>query len=416
MKIVRSNLLKVTVLLIVIVSFFGCKSIADFMLQTDSIHASEVQWSVSVIIFDKIWSYIVDLSGPIIALITVLITIPLIRKKLIENHITQRIDQIHQSNSQMRIYCQKLLNKYTPLVYTTKPLKHQDITNLYKDIEEGFLITQDSSSEAATLMYYLKSTIQHIDLSFQKYSLNFNFFTSDLLKFVVGTLHKIVDYSTQVVPVPVTAEIKNVEIIIKPLRNFVTDRKISKYKNFKLGVNNDVDSANCLVYTDLVNRTELSYLMESAFLYTNPTKAIAKLLYIRKIYAPLVWVSKSQGEPKFFARKLTLIGFSEHDNYTFDTGISTQSVELYYSNLTNMQYKPILTESSFLNDFKDAWLNTDTSKIPEPLKFQHRTSEIISVEIERDKIQERFKIHKKDIKSKLIIKGEKLNVLRVLPF
>jgi hypothetical protein len=414
MKIARSNLIKVTVLLI-IVSFFGCKSIEDFMIQTDSIHASEVQYSVSVIIFDKIWSYIVDLLGPIIALITVLITIPLIRKKLIENHITQRIEQIHQSNSQMRFYCQKLLNKYTPLVYTTNPLKHKDIKNLYKDIEEGFLNTQDSSSEVATLMYYLKSTIQQIDVYFQRYNKNFGFYTSDLLRFVVNTLHKIIEYSTQVVPVPVTAEVKNVEVIIKPLRNFVTDRKISQYKNFKLGVNYDVDSANCLIYSDMVNKTELSYLMESVFRVLYPTKAIAKLLYVHKIYAPLIWDSNIHGEPKIFARRLTLIGFAEHDNLNLDTDISTHTVELYYSNLTNRQYKPILTESSFLNDFKDAWLNTDTSKIPEPLKFQHRTSEIISVEIERDKLQERFKLHKRDIKSKLKIKGvkwyKKLNVL-----
>jgi hypothetical protein len=415
MKIVRSNLIKVTVLLM-IVSFFGCKSIEDFMLQTDSIPITEVHWSVSVNIFDKIWGYILDLLGPIIALFTVLITIPLVRKKLIENHITKRIEQIHQSNSQARFYCQKLLNKYTPLVYTTKPLKHQDIKNLYKDIEEGFLITQDSSSEVATLMYYLKSTIQQIDVDFQKNEKYFHFYTSDLLRFVVGTLYKIVEYSTQVVPVPVTAEIKNVEVIIKPLRNFVTDGRISKFKNFKLGVNYDVDSANCLIYTDMVNRTELSYLMESAFLIANPTKAIAKLLYIRKIYAPLFWESKSKREPEMFARKLTLIGFAEHSNFNLDAGISTQSVVLFYSNLTNIEHRPILTESSFLNEFKDSWLDSDTSKIPEPLKFYHKTSEIICVEIERDKLHERFKLYKKDIKSKLIIKREKLNVLRYLSF
>jgi hypothetical protein len=376
----------------------------DSSLQIDTGNISELQEIVSK---PKIWDYIVDSLTPIIALITVLIARPLLKKKLIENHVTKRIEEIHKSNSLIRLYCQKLISRYTPLTYDHNKLSNKDIKNLSNDLEEGFLITGDSSSEVATLMYNLKSTILQFERKFSYYDKYFSVFTSDLLPFVVNSLQKIVTYSTQVVPVPITTEIRSVDLIVESLGQFVTDGKISKFKNFKLGVNYDENSASRLIYIDMINHTNKPYLMECASLTTDATRSIAKLLYVRKIYAPLNWASKKNPNSGFLRRKLVLVGFIENKNVNMDTEKSTETVALYYSNLSSVSHKPKLTDSTFVNDFMDDWLKVNNYALPKPLKFNYETDEMIKAEFDRESLQKAFNSYKGKITKRLKIKSSR---------
>ena len=407
MSITKSFHLKL-ILIVLGLTFILChNSTAENLSQISADSLAESSANATKLSFDKIWGYIVSLLGPGVALLAVLMARPFVKKKLIESHVTQRIEQIYKSNSQVRLYCQKLISQYTPLIYKHDKLKHQDIKNLSKALEKGYLLTQDSSSEVASLMYFLNNTIQEFERKFTYYDKTFNVFTSDILPFVMNCLHRVVMYSTQAVPVPITTEIKNVNLIVKPLSKFVTDGKISKFKNFKLGVNYDVDSASRLIYLDMVNHTNLPYLMECVSLITETTSSIGKLLLIRKIYAPLNWVSKDDSKNGFFRRKLTLVGFVENSNISMDTKESTETVVLYYSNLTSMSHRPKLTGTSFINDFMDDWLKIDNYEFPEPLKFSYKTDEMIRVEFDRKTLQKTFKDHKRKISKNLKIKPPK---------
>jgi hypothetical protein len=393
---------------------FSLNSVGDNLFQTSAgnlpVYQDEVK---NLTTFDKIWGYFVSILGPGVALLAILLARPLIKKKLIESHITQRIEQINQSNSKVRLYCQKLVSNYTPLIYKAQKLNHQDIKNLSTTLEEGYLISQESSTEVATLMYYLKNTIEQFERKFVFYNKTFAIFTDDILAFVVNSLQRIITYSTQAVPVPDTVKVKNVDVIIEPLKQFVTHGKISKFKNFRLGVNYDVDSASCLIFTDMVNNTNKPYLMESAYVVTEAKRSIAKLLYLRNIYAPLIW-EKNSDEISFVKRTFNLVGFEENNTTNIDSGVSFESVDLYYANLKNITYKQKLTEESFLNDFKDSWLKNDDYKFSKPLKFVYITDEMIKVEIEKKVLQDAFNSHKGKIKKNLKIKGKKASILNRL--
>ncbi len=397
----RSYYIKCFLIFLCISPLFCLNSVGAILCQTNIGNLLEAQNNVSdFTLFDKIWGYFVSILGPGVALLGILLARPLVKKKLIENHITQRIEQIHNSNSQVRSYCQKLISQYNPLIYNVQRLKHQDIINLSKAIEEGYLISQDSSTEAATLMYYLKNIIQQFERRFVFYDKRFATYTDDLLVFVLNNLQRIVIYTTQTVPVPEKVKVKSVDLIIKPLKMYVTQRKISKFKNFKIGVNYDVDSASCLIFTDMVNKTNNPYLMECAAMVFNTNKSIAKLLFLRKIYAPLIWENNSK-DIEILKRTLHLIGFEENSTTNIESGAKVESVELYYTNLKNIKHKEILTEQSFINDFKDIWLEGCNYAFPKPLKFINATDDMIKVEFEKKNLQEAYITNKREIRKNL---------------
>ena len=202
--------------------------------------------------------------------------------------------------------------------------------------------------------------------------------------------------TTQVIPVPVKTRISNIDLIVKPLRRFVTDGKMTELNNFRLGVNFDEDSATCLIFTDMVNRTNMQLLKECACVVTNSTRSIAKLFYYRNIYAPLIWSSKKYPENCFFEIKLTLVGFYENTNYMIDSGESNETVVLYYSNLTSISQKPKTDEASFLIDFRDSWIRTDCIKFPKPSKFDYIAEVMIKVEAEREALHQIFRLIKRN--------------------
>ncbi|WP_163323000.1 hypothetical protein [Draconibacterium mangrovi] len=408
----KSFYLKLTLLLIGLTFIIFYDSYAGNSSQACLNNIAEANVSTSNFSFDKIWSYLVGLLGPGVALYAVYIARPLLRNKLIENHVTQRIDQIHKSNSEVRQYCLKLIRNYTPSVYEHDKFGEEDLNKIIRDLEKGYLITHESSTEVATLLYFLKNTLQQYGRRFDYYEQKFHVFSSDIFPFVINVLNRVVSYSTQVIPVPVTTDISNKDLIIKPLSRFVTDGKISKFKNFRLGVNFDKDSASCLIYTDMVNRTSMEYLKECSSIVISSISSIGKLLYLREIYAPLIWASKKYPKDALFRITLTLVGFDENTNIGIEGGESNKTVVLYYSNLSNFGYSPKLTEETFVDNFLDDWLSIGNFKYPKPIKFAYVTDEMIKVEVDRKELQEIFNSHKRKIRNNLRIKRDKITVVK----
>ncbi|WP_297097827.1 hypothetical protein [uncultured Draconibacterium sp.] len=401
MNTTKSFYLKRTLLLIGLAFIFFNDLAAVNSSQTCLCKISESNVSTSNLSFNMIWSYLVVLLGPGVALYAVIAARPLLKRKLIENHVTQRIDQIHKSNLDVRKYCQKLISDYTPEVHNFNRLSKEDVNNLANALEKGYLIAQDSSTEVATLMYYLRSTVRQYARRFDYYDKTFNVFASDILVFVVNSLGKVVQYSSQVVPVPVKTEIKSFRVVTKPIKRFVSDGEMTKFKDFRFGVNYDKDSMLCLFYTDMVNATSMPYLKECAGAVVKTTKSIAKLLYFRKLYAPLLLEHNKFKDDPFFKRVLTLVGFDEYTKYNMGEKVSSETVVLYYSNLTSRSHKPKLTKESFANYLSDSWLDIKRNDLPKPLKFEYVTDEMIKVEYERNSLKQPFLIHKRSIKKKL---------------
>lgn len=107
-------------------------------------------------VFEKAFSLCTAFLVPTITIIGLWITIPIIRKRLAAEHISDKIKEIQIANSEIHIVVQQLIDKYTILLDEVGFITEENIERVNKDLEKGFDIVQKSSSDVATVMFYLK--------------------------------------------------------------------------------------------------------------------------------------------------------------------------------------------------------------------------------------------------------------------
>ncbi len=351
--------------------------------------------------FDKYFGYFKDILGPLVALTGILLTLPILKKKLVENHITTKLNEIQTSNSNIQTFNQKLIEKCIPLTYSNEILSKHDLEYILSDLQEGFYISQKASSDVATLMFYLKTTLQG---TVKHYDQNL-FSTRQLLGFIIENLELINFYSTHVVQIPKSSKLKKGNIINKTIRKYVTNSQIRQYRYFKIGIIDDPNSAHFTLFSGKVNRTGHPLLMRSTFqIYMSPN-AIAKLLYLNKIYAPSK-LSMLRNDPyPIFGNEsldLFLIGFITSNQISKEPNAPNKVVELIYSNpndrylfVKNLKFEKLKT------DFKDQWIIKSQFSVEKSISMTKAEVETILLKYDRKYLNELFSENKQKIKKKL---------------
>ncbi len=108
--------------------------------------------------FEKVFPYIKDSLSVLAVFLGIFITYPLLRKKLVESHITNTLQSIQDTNRVIQSECQKLIDKYVPLTYSSEFLREKEIENVYNEIRKLYYESQQSSSDVVTILFYLKNT------------------------------------------------------------------------------------------------------------------------------------------------------------------------------------------------------------------------------------------------------------------
>jgi len=353
---------------------------------------------------EKYFGYFKDILGPLVALLGILLTLPILRKKLIENHITTKLNEIQTKNTEIQSYNQKLIDKYIPLTYSNDLLTKTDLEAALGELQEGFHISQNASSDVATLMFYLKTAIQgaikHFDN--QKSKL---FSTRGFYGFIIDNLDLVNYYSKQVVQIPKSTKTKKSSIILKAISKYVSHSKIEQFKYFKLGIIDSPDSAHFTIFSGNVNKTNHALLMRSTFqIYLSP-KAIAKLLFINKIYAPLI-ISKPHEDPLFGTKSLDLylIGFSINNQISVDPEAPSKVVDLIYSNPVDFhRFIDALKYEKLKSDFKDIWIPDSKFDLSKSISMAKTEIETFKLKYDQEYLVEMFKNNKRKIKKKIKI-------------
>jgi len=344
---------------------------------------------------------------PLFALIGILVAIPILRKKLIENHITTKLNEIQSANTEIQSYNQQLLDKYLPQTYSNEYLNKQDIENILSDLQQGFSIAQKASGDITTIMFYLKMTIQNIIKNFDTYTKSHFFITRSFLGFIIESLELSNFYASQVVQIPKSSATTQSPIITKTLHNFVTHSTISKYKHFNMGVINDPNSTHFTFFSDFANKTNCSALLRSAFqIYWSPN-AIAKLLYLRKLYAPsVISMEVPDGYDPFLGREsydMFLIGFSTSNRLSNDPNAPTKIVKLIYSNPDDVSrfVSGLTVDNKITKQFKDKWLPDTGFQLTKTESMSHTILETVELTFDRAYLEKMFECNKRKIKRKL---------------
>jgi len=353
---------------------------------------------------EKYFEYLKDLLGPLVALLGILLTLPILRKKLIENHITTKLNEIQSKNTEIQSYNQKLIDKYIPLTYSNDLLTKVDLETALSELQQGFHISQNASSDVATLMFYLKTAIQgaikHFDN--QKSTL---FSTRGFYGFIIDNLDLVNYYSKQVVQIPKSTKTQKSNIISKGIRKYVSHSQIEQFKYFKLGIIDSPDSAHFTIFSGNVNRTNHALLMRATFqIYWSP-KAIAKLLFINKIYAPSV-LSMPHENPFTGTKSLDLflIGFTISNQLSRDPNAPTKVVDLFYSNPDDFhRFIEALKYDKFKSDFKDNWITDSKFDLSKSISMTKTEIETFKLKYDKEYLVEMHKDNKRKIKKKIKI-------------
>lgn len=110
---------------------------------------------------DKILSFVKDILGPLVALLGILLTIPILKKKLLENHITNALNKIQESNSAVKKKNQELIDGFTHVLNSkSKILTKEEVESCFTELTKVFYLSLDGSSDVTSLLYYLRETIR----------------------------------------------------------------------------------------------------------------------------------------------------------------------------------------------------------------------------------------------------------------
>lgn len=347
--------------------------------------------------WEKYIKYVIDASGPTIALIGILITFPLLRKKLTENHITNALNEIQRTNINVLKNNHELIDLYLPNTYIGRRLSKKETEKLLADIKKAFYLSQSGSSDVMTILFYLKSTIQNLLKNFN--SRPERLVTAiDVYALAINTLEIVNFYCTQVAQIPKSGETINLDIINKKIVKYTSHNEYKKYKYFRQGVIHDANSSHFTLFYNKVLKCSCPLILRAAFqIYCSPAPVL-KEMYLFGIYAPteLVTIEEKPSPLGLKNRKVYLIGIKFQTELT--PRKSREVVDLIYSNPDDIHlFANHLNFDQLKNSFKDSFIHDSQFDIKEARKMNHLCKETFKLQYTKCYLENCFQNNKRKI-------------------
>ncbi|PSR53510.1 hypothetical protein AHMF7605_08220 [Adhaeribacter arboris] len=353
--------------------------------------------------FDKTVKIITENLGSLVALLGLILAYPLLKRKLIENHIISALNKIQETNREIHKQSQKLCDTYLPSTFNDKIIAKEDIESVLRDIKDIYYLSQEGSSDATTLLFYLKNTLQGTQKNYvleTKYIM----FSTQLYGLIIKILSDVNFYCSQVVQVPKSTKIEAINLLnYKELRGYVTHSDVYKYKYFNQGVIYDPKSLHHTLFYQSINRSNNSSIKRAAFQIHQNVAPIINLLFVNKIYAPPVL--KPPKDPLFGADNLIfLIGFSIKNQFKIGQGheLPKELVELTYSNpRDDFHFIESIDFESIQNDVKDIYIENSQFSLMKANKLSRCGVETFTLEFELQYLKDEYKNNERRIKNKM---------------
>ena len=280
------------------------------------------------------WTYIKDLLGPAVAFYGIIKTVPLIKSKLIESHVTQKLNEIQEYNSRVYLSNLKIIEENLAFLNSSKaPADRVQFKKLLSDIQQVYFESTRACGEVHTLLCYLNIVLHKIDNAIDNGYEKEVSIKSDI-GFAFNVLNSANFYSTLVVPVPKSTKLENRKMLKDPVHEFLTHGDYSRYKYFNVSLIMDPKSTQFLIFTGKAINSKLPLLMRASYQLHRKPHAILVLLYKEELYAPY---KLQMPEFSIFSEEkfvdLYLIGFKYQSEIDFVADREEKNVELIYSYL-----------------------------------------------------------------------------------
>jgi len=348
--------------------------------------------------FDIFFKYFKEIFGPMVALLGILLTLPILKKKLLENHITTSLNKIQETNAIVHRFNQNLIDEYLPLTYSNDLLAKGRVEQAFLKIKEAYYLSLEGSSDVVTLLFYLKNTIQG---TLKHY--NSTITSREIFGLIINVLETTNFYCTQIVQVPKSSKTETKNIINKKLQKYVTHSDYLKYKYFNQGIIFDPNSAHYTLFYSQINSLNNILIKRAAFQIYESVAPVAKLLLLSEMYAPLEIVMPHK--TPFLGGdtlKLYLIGYTTSISLTMADGSTKKVVDLIYSNPDDFyRFASSLKYTAIQENFKDSFITTSNFELNKSTKMSHGGIETFSLQFDQIYLKTKFQENKKRLKEKI---------------
>lgn len=353
--------------------------------------------------FDIFYKYFIDLLSPLIAIAALWLTIPIIKKKLLENHISKALMDIQDANKKILSDTTDLIDEFLPKTYSLEHVNKAELEVIFEKIKLLYKSSQEGSSDCQTMLFFLKSTLQNTIKNYDKVK-NSSLYTREIYGLVIFTLEHVEFFSTQVVQIPKSTKTNIENLINKRIKKYVSHSEFEKYRHFNQGLIDDPNSAHYLIFYNKINSVSYNLLKRSAFQVFWDVSALKKMLYISGIYAPLEVNERDLDSKTTLIGDCTLylIGFKMSSEHIVQEGVQTKVVDLIYANPSDFfSFVSTLTLETLKSKFKDNFMPDIAFDFDNANKFSHKDIETISLQFDRAYLEKLFNQNRSKLKRKL---------------
>lgn len=345
---------------------------------------------------EKQIQYLIDLSGAIIALVGILLTIPILKRKLLENHISKTLIDIQEGNKKLISAISDIQDEYYCKARTKKHMKIEELENMTKQIQYLYKISQEANRDSQTMFYYLKVTLLNIARDKNDEFI----FTDHLYGLILFVFSYVEFFCNQVIPIPNSTKLIKNDLINSKYKKIVTNSDYIKYKAFNKGIIYDPHSAHYLIFYEKINNIPNLFFQKSAFLIFRSTAPLRKLLWGKEIYAPSELENRYEdiilGRGRLSIISFDIIHYRDEDRHT---------VRIVYGNIDeSISFKTFYDSKEKLkNSYIDISIEKSGFSFDNMINIKNLKYECISIEFELEYLRSLFKKNRRKIEKKMML-------------
>lgn len=342
-----------------------------------------------------------DFQGSIVAVITLILTYPILKKKLLENHISKALTDIQETNKKLISASIDLIDEFIPHTYSNERISPEEVEYLYSKIKTLSLISQDANQDSNTMVFFLKETLRNTLKHYDPKEHGI-IISREILGLIISVLEEVIYFSTQVVQIPKSSKTTKSHLINEKIRKYVTHSEFEKYKYFKQGIIGDSRSAHALLFYSNVYSTSTKLITRSAFQIFQSVAPISNMLVINEFYAPLT-LEMEERSPLFNEQNiLYLMGFKISNSLTTATATVNKVIELNYTNPSDFYgFAEGLTKDKFIKLLKDSYIVDSHFDLNKMTSYSTHKREIVSLKFDFSYVQGLYTSNERKLKKKM---------------
>ncbi|WP_024546333.1 hypothetical protein [Picosynechococcus sp. NKBG15041c] len=339
----------------------------------------------------------------VLAFVGVCLGIRRIKKQLIDDYIEKKITQTQQINDKVLIKSRDVLASFEQSYTENKNISEDELDNIIKTCSDLSRTSEDAGKEVSTIAYLLYKTVKDLKPIYNHITKNeksYEILTlSDVINLVSSSLHLIIYYCTNSIPIPSQTKLQKRSLIKQPLRKYLNDKGFYSLKDQPFGLTLNPTSEVILTYSEIVGNTKSSIFSRNLFLFLRNNVPLAYQMMSRGIYVPLIINKKEEdfllGNPTMHLIKIKKIKRIGEKNGDF--------IEFYYSNISpSFYFVDNLDLNSFQSEFiNDVFLDKQFKFNNEEYELSKKLQETIKVTISLEVAKENFKKNRSVFERKL---------------